>query len=157
MLPARRFSELLAQFADEYINDFDFRLIHAAIEVVKEHFFCERHAFAQAEQFKDLVFFAGQVNRHAAGFDRFAFKVDGDIAGGDDGLAKAARAPYHCAQAGDQLGAVEGLGEVIIGAGDEAAHFIGDIVFAREDQQRGLDADAPQPPQNVIAVNVGGV
>ena len=73
----------------------------------------------------------------------------------DDGLAISARAPDDSAQPRDQLGAVERLGEVVISAGDEAAHFIGDFIFARKDQHRRLHAGKPQPPQHVIAVNVG--
>ena len=75
MLSVGGVGELLAQFADKDINDFDFRLIHAAIEMIKKHFFCQRHAFAQTEKFKDLIFLAGQMDWRAVGFDGFSFKV----------------------------------------------------------------------------------
>src|ERR1700757_3405044 len=35
--PARRRRQLLAQFADENVDDFELRLVHAAIEMVEEH------------------------------------------------------------------------------------------------------------------------
>ena len=39
--------KFLAQLADKHVDDFQFRLIHAAIQVVEEHFLGERCAFAE--------------------------------------------------------------------------------------------------------------
>jgi hypothetical protein len=36
----------------EYVDDLDAWLIHAAIEMVEEHLFGERGAFAQAQEFQ---------------------------------------------------------------------------------------------------------
>src|SRR5215213_7510565 len=41
--------EFFAQLADEHVDDLEFRLIHAAIEVVQKHLLGERRAFAQGE------------------------------------------------------------------------------------------------------------
>ena len=38
MLAICRCRQFLAQFADEHVDDFQFRLIHAAVKVVEEHF-----------------------------------------------------------------------------------------------------------------------
>src|SRR5215475_16152165 len=54
--------ELLAQLADEDVDDLQLRLVHAAIEVVQEHFLGQRGALAKREQFQHLVFLAGQMN-----------------------------------------------------------------------------------------------
>jgi hypothetical protein len=50
--------ELLAQLADEDVDDLQFRLIHAAIEVVEEHFLGQRGALAEREQLQHLIFLA---------------------------------------------------------------------------------------------------
>ena len=51
--------ELLAQLADEDVDDLHFRLVHAAIEVVEERLLGQHHSLAQDQQFKDRVFLAG--------------------------------------------------------------------------------------------------
>src|SRR5262245_32926909 len=42
--------EFLAELADEDVDDLQLRLVHAAIEVVEEHFLGEGRAFAEREQ-----------------------------------------------------------------------------------------------------------
>src|SRR5579885_86993 len=42
-----RISKLLAQLTDEDVDDLEFRLIHAAIEMVEEHLFCQGCALPQ--------------------------------------------------------------------------------------------------------------
>jgi len=39
----------LAQLTDKHVNNFKLGLIHSAVEVVEEHFFCERCAFTQRQ------------------------------------------------------------------------------------------------------------
>src|SRR5690606_32622238 len=46
---AGRLGKLLAQLADEDVDDLQLRLIHAAIEMVEEHLLGQGRAFAQAE------------------------------------------------------------------------------------------------------------
>ena len=45
------------------IDDFKLGLVHPAIEMVQEHLLCYRRTLAQAEQFENAVFFAGQMHR----------------------------------------------------------------------------------------------
>src|SRR6185437_7681200 len=59
---AARIGELLAQFADENINDLEFRLIHAAVKVIEEHLFRECRTFAQRQEFEHLIFLASQMH-----------------------------------------------------------------------------------------------
>ena len=47
MIAAGRRRQLLAQLADEHIDDLQFRLVHAAVEMVEEHLLGEGRALAQ--------------------------------------------------------------------------------------------------------------
>src|SRR5690349_14050720 len=62
VLSLRSVGELLAQLADEDVDDFQLRLIHSAVEMIEEHLLGQRRAFAQREQFQHLVFFASQMH-----------------------------------------------------------------------------------------------
>jgi hypothetical protein len=73
--------QLLAQLADEDVDDLQFRLVHAAIEMVEEHFLGQRRALAQRKQLEHLVFLAGQVHALAVDFDRLGVEIDLEIAG----------------------------------------------------------------------------
>src|SRR6185503_2323386 len=42
--------ELLAKLADEHVDDLEFRLVHAAIEMVEEHFLGQCRALAEREE-----------------------------------------------------------------------------------------------------------
>jgi hypothetical protein len=55
-------ASFLAQLADEDVDDLQLGLVHAAIEVVQEHFLGQRRALAEREQLQHLVFLAGQVD-----------------------------------------------------------------------------------------------
>src|SRR3954453_13253845 len=65
----RGIGELLAQLADEDVDDLQLRLVHSPVKVVEEHFLREGRAFAQGEEFQHLVLLAGQVNAGTAYFD----------------------------------------------------------------------------------------
>ena len=67
VLAAGRRCELLAQLADEHVDDLELRLVHTAIEMVQEHLLCYRRTLAQAEQFENAVFFAGQMRNDETG------------------------------------------------------------------------------------------
>ena len=51
----------LTQFADKNVNNLEFRLIHATIQVVEEHFLGQCRAFTQRQQFKNAIFITGQM------------------------------------------------------------------------------------------------
>src|SRR4051794_9095727 len=54
--------QLLAQLADEHVDDLHLRLVHAAIEMIEERLLGQHHPLAQHQQLKDRVFFAGQMH-----------------------------------------------------------------------------------------------
>jgi hypothetical protein len=74
--------------------------------------------------------FAGRIEHHAGVFE--------------GRRRSAAGTPDQGPQAGLQLGEVEGLGQVIIGAGIEAGDLVGTAVAGREDQHRQRVAALPQ-------------
>src|SRR3569623_96115 len=68
ILAVGRQAELLAQLADEDVDDLEFGLVHPAIEVVEEHFLGQRGALAEREKLQHRVILAGQVHAGAVHF-----------------------------------------------------------------------------------------
>src|SRR6202166_1563543 len=108
--------ELLAQLADEDVDDLQFRLVHAAIEMVQEHFLDQRGALAERKQLQHLVFLARQMHALAADLDRLGVEIDHEIAGLDHRLGMALGAAHDRMDARNQLVLVEGFGHVVVGA-----------------------------------------
>src|ERR1700710_616185 len=73
-------AELLAKLADEDVDDLQFRLVHAAVKVVQEHFLGERGALAERQQLQHRIFLAGQVDAAAVDLDRLRVEVDRQLA-----------------------------------------------------------------------------
>jgi hypothetical protein len=115
-LPCRGVRELLAQLADEHVDDLEFGLVHPAIEMVEEHLLGERRALAERKQLQHGIFLAGQVHAGAIDFDRLGVEIDHEIAGIDDRLGVALGAAHDRVDAGDQFVLVERLGHVVVGA-----------------------------------------
>jgi hypothetical protein len=65
LLRRRRAGELLSQLTDEDVDDLATRLIHAAIEMVEQHFLGQGGALAQAEEFQHLVLLACEAHPRA--------------------------------------------------------------------------------------------
>src|SRR5687768_13138530 len=107
-------AQLLAQLADEDVDDLELGLVHAAVKMVEEHLLGERRALAEREQLQHLVFLAGEVHAGAADFDRLLVEVDGEVAGVDDRLGMALGAPHDRVDARHQLVLVERLGHVVV-------------------------------------------
>src|SRR4051795_2141687 len=149
--------ELLAELADEDVDDLQLRLVHAAIEVVQEHFLGEGGALPQREQLQHLVFLAGQMHALAADFDRLGVEVDDEVAGLDDRLGMSLGAAHDRVDAGNQLVLVEGLGHVVVGADAETLDLVLDAGEAGEDQDWCLDLRDPELLEHVVAGHVGQV
>jgi hypothetical protein len=116
--------QLLAQLADEDVDDLQLGLVHAAVEVVEEHFLGEGGSLAEREQLQHLVFLARQVHALAADFDGLGVEVDDEIAGLDDRLGVTLGTAHDRMDAGNQFVLVERLGHVVIGADAEALDLI---------------------------------
>ena len=138
VLAAGGLGQLLAQLADEHVDDLELGLVHAAVEMVEEHLLGQRGALAQREQLQDAVFLAGDVQPPAVGLDRARVHVDQQLAGADDRFGVALRAPHDRLDPGDQLGLVERLGQVVVGTAHQAAHLVGRVAAAGQDQDRRL-------------------
>jgi hypothetical protein len=149
--------QLLAQFADEDVDDLEFRLVHPAVEVVQEHFLGQGRALTQREQLEHLVLFARQMHALAVDFDRLGVEVHGELAGLNHRLRMAFRTADDGVNARDQFVLVEGLGHVVVGAEAEAFDLVLDAGEAGEDQNGGLDLRNPELLEHVVAGHVGQV
>src|SRR5262245_21333632 len=58
VLLASCFLELLAQLADEDVDDLQLGLVHATVEMIEEHLLGQCRALAQRKQLQHLVLFA---------------------------------------------------------------------------------------------------
>src|SRR3954453_14809026 len=135
----RGIRELLAELAGEDVDDLQLGLVHAAIEVVEEHFFGKGRALAEREQLQHLVFLARQMHALAADLDRLGVEIAHEIAGLDYRLSVALGTAYDRMDAGNQFVLVEGLGHVVVGTDAETLDLVLDAGEAGEDQNGGLD------------------
>ena len=106
------------------------------------------------EQFENAVFLAGQMQRLAVDFDRARVEIDRQLAGADDAVGMALAAADDGLDAGDQLAAVERLGQIIVGAEAEALDLVIELGEAGENQNRGRDARGAQAAQHFVAVDI---
>src|SRR6185437_10686250 len=146
--------ELFAQLADEDVDDLQLRLVHAAIEMVEEHLLGEGRALAQAQQFENAVFLAGEMEWRVFHFDGAAVEIDGELAGTDYRLGMALGAAHDRLDAGDQLTPVEGFRQEIVGAEAQTLDLVVEFGKAGEDEDRRAHARGTQPAQHLIAIDI---
>src|SRR3984957_18737350 len=146
--------ELLVQLADEDVDDLQFRLIHAAIEMVEEHLLGEGGALAEREQLQHLVFLARQMDALATDLDRLGVEIDHEIAGLDHRLGGALGAAHDRMDARDQFVLVEGLGHVVVGANAKTLDLVLDAGEAGEDQNGCFDLRHPKLLEHVVTRHV---
>src|SRR5687768_10041869 len=72
---AGRRLQLLAQLADEHVDDLELGLVHAAVQMIEEHLLGQRRALAQREQLEHLVLLARQMHALALHLDRLGVEV----------------------------------------------------------------------------------
>lgn len=154
VLAVGRGRQLLAKLAHEDVDDLDFRLVHAAVEVVLEHLLGEGSALAQGEELQHAVLLAGQMNATAASFHRLGVQVDADLAGLDDRLGVALAATNDSMHAGHELMLVERLGHVVVRAAAEGLHLRVDVGTTRHEHDRRIDLADPQLTQDVQTAHV---
>ena len=94
VLAIRHTGEFLTQLANENVDDLDFWLVHAAIEMVEKHLLGDRHALAQRQEFQHPVLFAGKIDALPTDLDGLAIEVDDEIADLDDRLSMSLRAAH---------------------------------------------------------------
>ena len=116
MAPAGCLRQLLAQFADEDIDDLHVGFFYPAIEMAQKGLLGERRAFAQAQQLDHRVFLGGQPDRPVVDGDDVAADIDRQPAGADCRLEMPFGAAHDGLDTGDQLARLERLGHEFVGA-----------------------------------------
>ncbi len=93
---------------------------------------------------------------HALAVDLYCLlvEIDDQVAGDDHRLGVALRAADDGVDSRHQLVFVERLGEIIIGAVAEAAHFVFNPGHAGENENRRLDFGQSQSPEDFVARHV---
>src|SRR5262249_5086716 len=151
---AGRGLQLVAELADEHVDDLELGLVHAAVEVVEEHFLRQRRALAQRQQLEDAVLLASQMQRLALDLDHARVEIDRELAGLDDRVGVALGAAHDRLDAGDQLALIERLGEIVVGTEAEPLDLVVQLGEAGQDQDRRVDARRTQPAQHLVGVDV---
>ena len=76
---------------------------------------------------------------------------------GESRRQRRTRASAEGADAGDELGEVEGLGQVVVGAQAEALDAVGDAARRGQHQDAALAAPGHQAATDLVAVDTGDV
>jgi hypothetical protein len=109
------------------------------------------------EEAQEVEFAGGRVDLVAADQDAAAGHVeldDAEAVGLGTGLAAAATA-QRGANAGDDLGHREGLGDVVVGAQGEAEHLVALLVLGRKDDHRRIGIVGAHALDDLDAVELG--
>ena len=140
VLAARSLFKLFTQFADKNVDDFQFRLVNPAVQVIEKLIFIECRTFAQRQQFHNSVFFAGEVQRFAVDADGLGIEVDFDVAGPNHRVGMSFGTAYHRLNTGQQFGTVKRFGQIIVGAETQSFDFFVRFGEARKNQDRRFDS-----------------
>src|SRR5688500_3325324 len=122
--------------------------------MIEEHLLGQGRALAERKQLQHRIFLAGQMDPAAVDLDRLGVEVDRDLAGPDDRLRMTLRAADDRVDPGDQLVAVERLGDVIIGAEAQRTDLAVHFADARQNEDRSADLGGSQLLEHVVAVHV---
>jgi len=129
-------TELAPPLADVDVDD-----VRRALEVRVPHVVEQlgaRHELARAprEVLEHRELARGQLDRRAGARHGVRRRVDDELAGRHPRRPPRRPAPDQRAQAREQLAEVEGLGEVVVGAGVKAADTVVDVAARGEDEDR---------------------
>ena len=151
---ARRGAELRAQTRDVLLDRVRRELVLPARDRAHEPVFRHESPRVQREAFEDRPFALRQLERLAVGARFLVRDVERELAERYGRARDGVRAPDQRAAACDQLGHLERLGHVVVGAEVERSDSIGETVASGE-HQHGQDlaaiAQALEQAQAVLA------
>jgi len=145
-------SQLLAHAADK-----DLDRVRIAIEVLivemLDEFGAGHHApFVVHEVGEQPVFMGGELDRIAVDADAAGARVEPDRPAGQFALGVPGGAAQQGADAGEDFLEMEGLGDIIVGAGVEPLDLVAPAIARRQDQDGHGAAGAPPRLQHGDAV-----
>ena len=111
--------ELFAQVGDVGLDDVGVVLPVVVVEVLEQFALADDYARAVDEVFEDAVFGGREVDEDAGAADGLLQRVDLHTESVERGVRRAFAAADEGLGAGDELAEVEGLGQVVVGAGVE--------------------------------------
>lgn len=141
-LPATGFDELSSEFLAEFVNVNVEHVGHGIVvfieEVLVEEVAGDDLILVLDHELGHGVFAGGDFDGLAFERNCFGGGVDGDVSDGKFGAAFASVAADDGADAGNELGEVEGFGEVVVGAVVESLDLVADRVECGEHEDGGL-------------------
>ena len=146
-------AELLADAADEHFDGVGVAVEVLVVEML-DQFGARHHAPGVMHQIGEQpVFVAGELDRIAVDRDAPGARVEPHRPAGEFALGVAGRAAQQRAHARQHLLEMEGLGDVIVGAGVEALHLVAPAVARGQHQHRHGAPGAPPGFQHRNAVH----
>ena len=116
-----------------------------------------RHDLTDApqEDLEQIDLAAGEIERAPLDRGRARRRVEGDATGLENGAERRARPPQQSPAAGEEFLHLEGLDDVVVGAGVETGDPLVERTTRRGDDHRRRKPGRPAPPQPIDAVAVG--
>ena len=128
-----------------------------APDLVQQHLPRHRLAAGAVEEFQDRAFLVGQPDLAVAGRLQQQLGAGAEHVGpdGEDRILGIVEDPELGPHPRQQFRQPEGLGDVVVGPGIEAAHHIGFGIGAGQHDDRHAEAIAPQLGAEVPAIGIG--
>jgi hypothetical protein len=142
-----RFVDFSPQVPDVNIYDIGHSLEALIPHVIEYHSPREYSAGRAQEVFEERVFFCGEVDPMAVASDLLGESIEFEIGDAQHIDPFDGRAPQKGLDAHQQLGEIEGLGQVVVSARLKMHHFVVDRVARCEDKNRKGGMGLAHSPQ----------
>ena len=143
-------AELLAQTADEDLDGVGIAVEILVVEMLDDLAARDDPPRVMHQIGEQPIFVAGQLDRDAVDGHAAGARVEPDRAGDELARRMAGGAAQQRADAREHFLHVEGLGDVVVGAGVEALHLVAPAIARGEDQHRhrsGPPCARPRAPR----------
>src|SRR6478672_442068 len=107
------------------------------------------------EVLEQRVLLRGEVDLALTTTGRVTPRIDDEVGDGELGLKDVAAAPDESAEPREELAEVEGLGEIVVGAGVEAGDLVVDGIARREHEDGHVDAFSSDLSADLETVHFG--
>src|SRR5215831_2161548 len=148
-------AELFANAADEHLDGIGVAIEVLVVEMLDQFAARDHAAGMMHEVGEQAIFVRGELDRIAVDGHAAGTGVEAPGAAIELALGVTGRAAQECADARQNLLEMEGLGDVVVGAGVEALDLVAPAVAGGEDKDRHGPAGAPPRLQHRDAVHLG--
>src|SRR3974390_208587 len=139
--------DLAAHPPDIDVDDIRRRIEVEVPDVLEQHGARDHASFVAHQIFQKLELLRQEIDLLAVPAHRPRYQVDGEVADTQDGLlGNSLAAPAECLQARQQFDERERLDQIVVAAGAQAPHALGDLSERTDDEEGSGDAGVAQLP-----------